>query len=213
VKTKTNRPGQRGKKIEERIAYALGHRVRIEILRRLLTEGPRTADDLAEVIGESRQNVHHHLKELLGGGMIEIAKVEKKRNADLHYFCALEQGSFDRERLEDITAEQQREIVGMVVQHSLAELMAALGAGTLSDDPRVCLMWNWLHLDPQGREALHQEQEQFWKRIEAIEAESLSRSVESGEPTNSYIVSQWGFERAEIAPGPSADADKSAKSF
>jgi DNA-binding transcriptional ArsR family regulator len=209
---KTGRPGQRGKRIEERIAYALGHRVRIEILRKLLTEGPQTADDIAETIGESRQNVHHHLKELLDGGMIEIAKVEKRRNADLHYFCALEQGTFDRETLEGMTAEQQRELAGMVVQHALAELMAALGAGKLSDDPRVCLMWNWLHLDPEGREALHTEQEQFWKRIEEIEAEAISRSAESGEPTISYIVSQWGFERAKL-DAPSADADKNAKSF
>jgi DNA-binding transcriptional ArsR family regulator len=210
---KARRPGQSGKKIEERIAYALGHRVRIAILRRLISEGPQTADEIAEVIGESRQNVHHHLRELLDGGLIEISKVEKRRNADLHYYCALEQGTFDRETLEGITAEQQREIAGMVVQHALAELMAALATGKLSDDPRVCLMWNWLHLDPQGREALHREQEEFWKRIEAIEAEAMGRSAETGEPTTSYIVSQWGFERAEIGPGLSADADKRARSF
>ncbi len=213
MKTKTRRPGQRGKKIEERIAYALGHRVRIAILRRLLSEGPQTADDIAEVIGESRQNVHHHLKELLDGGLIEISKVEKRRNADLHYYCALAQGDFDRDALEAMTPEQRQEIAGLIVQHSSAELMAALATGKLSDDPRVCLMWNWLHLDTKGREALFEEQEQFWARVEEIEAEAINRSAESGEPTSSYIVSQWGFERAAIAPGPSADADKSAKSF
>jgi hypothetical protein len=50
VKTKTRRPGQRGKSIDERIAYALGHRVRIEILRRLLSEGAQTADAIAAVV-------------------------------------------------------------------------------------------------------------------------------------------------------------------
>jgi hypothetical protein len=153
------------------------------------------------------------LKELLDAGAIEIAKVEKRRNADLHYYCALEQGSFDREALEAMTPEQRQKIAGMIVQHSSAELMAALATGKLSDDPRVCLMWNWLHLDVQAREALFEEQERFWERVEAIEAEAINRSAESGEPTTSYLVSQWGFERAEIPPSPSADADSSAKSF
>ena len=115
--------------------------------------------------------MHHHLKELLNGGMIEIAKVEKKRNADLHYYRAVFSRGLDREALEKMTWEERQEIVALVVQHSTAEIMAALAAGKLSDDPRVCLMWNWLCLDAQGREELFEEQEQYWERLEKIEAE------------------------------------------
>lgn len=212
METKTGRPGQRGKSIDQKIAYALGSRVRIEVLR-LLNEGVLTADGLADLIGESRQNIHHHLKELLGGGMIEIAKIEKKRNTDLFYYRALGRGSLDRQTLEALTSEKRQEIAGLIVQHSSVEVMAALAAGKLSNDPRVCLMWNWLRLDDQGREELFEEQERFWERIEEIEADSVNRSADSGEPTPSYIVAQWAFERAAIAPVPSADADKQAKSF
>ena len=210
MKTKTGRPGQRGKKIEERVAYAVGHRVRIEILR-LLNEGVYTADGLAELVGESRQNVHHHLKELLDGGMIEIAKVEKKRNADLHYYRALGTGTLDRDALERMAPEERQEIAGLIVQHSTAEVMAALAAGKLSDDPRVCLMWNWFNLDAQGREELFEEQERFWERVEEIEAASTNRRAQSGEKAESYIVASWGYKRAHMAL--EADADKSAKSF
>lgn len=208
AKGKTERPGQRGKSVDQRVAYALGHRVRIEILRLLiLNEGVYTAEGIASLIGETRQNVHHHLKELLDGGMIEIAKVEKKRNADLYYFRALSTGSFDRDALDAMSPEERQKIAALVVQHSAAEVMAALAAGNLGDDPRVCLMWNWFNLDAQGREALFEEQERFWERVQEIEADSTNRRAESGEPATSYIVAQWGFERAQTAPVPSATAD------
>ncbi len=209
VNSKIRRPGQRSKSIDERVAYALGHRIRIEILR-LLIERAHTADEIADLIGESRQNVHHHLKELLDGGMIEIAKVEKKRNADLHYYRAPGTGeSFDREALETMTPEERQGFAGLIVQHSTAEAIAALAAGKLSDDSRVCLMWNWFNLDTRGREELFEEQERFWKRVEEIEGESTNRRARSGEDAKPYIVAAWGYERAR----PPANADKRAKSF
>ncbi|HEY1853119.1 MAG TPA: winged helix-turn-helix domain-containing protein [Solirubrobacterales bacterium] len=208
--TRIGRPGQRGKRIEERVGFAVSHRVRVEVLT-LLNEGIYTADAIAALIGESRQNVNYHLKELLDAGSIEIAKIEKKRNTDLHYYRAVEMPSFDRDVLAAMSPAQRQEIAGLIVQCSTAEVMAALAAGKLSDDPRVCLMWRWFNLDDQGREELFEEQERFWERVQDIEAESTNRRARSGEEARSYIVGEWGYERARAAP--EANADKSANSF
>ena len=83
-----------GKSVEERVGTALGHRIRVEILA-LLNEGVRTADELAESIGESRQTVHHHLKVLLREKSIEIARIERRRNANLYFYRAIDMASFD----------------------------------------------------------------------------------------------------------------------
>jgi DNA-binding transcriptional ArsR family regulator len=206
VKAKTGRPGQRGKRIEERVGYALGHRIRVEVLT-ILNEGVYTADDIAALIGESRQNVHHHLKELLDARSIEIARIEKKRNADLHYYRAVEMPSYGQEELAAMSPAQRQEIAGLIVQCSTAEVMAALAAGKLSDDPRVALMWRWFNLDGRGRDDLFEEQERFWERVQEIEAESTNRRARSGEDATSYIVGEWGYERARSAPVPPADAD------
>lgn len=207
MKTKTGRPGQGGKSIEERVGYALGHRIRVEILT-LLNEGVYTADDIAAIIGESRQNVHHHLKELLGGRSIEIARVEKKRNTDLHYYRAVEMPSYSEETLAAMTQEERQATAGLIVQHATAEIMAALAAGKLNNDLSVCLAWRWFNLDKQGREDLADEQLRLWERVQEIEAESTNRRAESGEAATSYIVAEWGFERARTAPvPPSAKAD------
>lgn len=207
MKTKTARPGQSGKSVEERVGYALGHRIRVEILT-LLNEGVYTADDIASLIGESRQNVHHHLRELLDAASIEIARVEKRRNADLHYYRAVEMPDYREEELEAMTAEQRQATAGLIVQHATAEIMAALAAGKLSNDPQVCLAWRWLNLDEQGRRELGEEQLRWWERAQEIEAEATNRRAESGEDATSYIVAEWGFERARKAPQPPpANAD------
>lgn len=205
--TKLGRPGQSGKNVEERVGYALGHRVRVGILT-LLNEGVYTADDIAAIIGETRQNVHHHLKELLGGGSIEIAKIEKKRNADLHYYRAVQMPSYSEEELAAMTPEERQVTAGLIVQCSTAEIMASLAAGKLNDDLRVCLAWRWFNLDEQGRQDLADEQLRMWERVQEIEAEATNRRAESGEDATSYVVAEWGFERARTAPvPPSAETD------
>jgi DNA-binding transcriptional ArsR family regulator len=206
VKTKAGRPGQRGKRIEERVSYALGHRVRVEVLT-LLNEGVYTAEQIASLIGESRQNVHHHLKELLDAGSIEIARIEKRRNADLHYFRAVEMADYDEAAIAALSPAQRQEVAGLIVQHSTAEIMAALAAGKLSNDPKVMLAWRWFNLDHQGREDLAAEQERYWERIQEIDAESANRRADSNEEARSYIVAEWGFERARTAPPPPANTD------
>ena len=64
----------------------------------------------------------------------------------------------------------------------------------------VVLAWNWFNLDEQGRRELSQEQERLWERAQEIEAESANRRAATGEEATSYIVAQWGFERARKAP-------------
>jgi DNA-binding transcriptional ArsR family regulator len=202
-----------GKSIEERVGTALGHRIRVEVLA-ILNEGVHTADELADIIGESRQTIHHHLKVLLHDESIEIAKIERRRNANLHFYRAIHMPSFDEEKLKAMTSEERQVIAGLIVQHCTAEIIAALGSGKLSDDPMVVLAWRWFNLDEQGRRELSAEQERLWERAGEIEADSTNRRALSGEDATSYIVAQWGFERARRSPeSPSANPDKCADPF
>ncbi|MFN8215902.1 MAG: winged helix-turn-helix domain-containing protein [Solirubrobacterales bacterium] len=195
-----------GKSIEERVGTALGHRIRVEILA-LLNEGVYTADQLAALIGESRQTVHHHLKVLLRDNSIEIAKVERRRNANLYFYRAIEMPSFDEEELAAMTPEQRQAIAGLIVQHATAEIMAALASGKLSEDPAVVLAWRWFNLDEQGRRDLLAEQERLWHRAGEIEAESTNRRAQSGEESTTIVLAEFGFERARKAPDPPTVSD------
>ena len=195
--TKTSRPGQSKKTIEEVVGYAVSHKTRVHILI-VLNEGTYTAAQIAEIIGVPLNNVSNHLRELLDAGSIELAKTEPKGNVLQHYYRAVEMPYYSEEEAAAMTPEQRQVTAGLVVQSMVAEVMAALWKGTLTE-PRVNLAWNWFNVDKQGREAIAVEQERFWQRIEDIEVESTNRRADSNEPAESVIVAQLGFPRARTA--------------
>jgi DNA-binding transcriptional ArsR family regulator len=200
VKTSA-RPGQRGKSIEEVVEYALGHRIRVYVLT-ILNEGTYTPDQIAQIIGEPLNKVAHHIRELLDGGSIELAKVRKVRNADQHYYRAVEMPFYSDEEVWAMTPQQRQVSAGIVLQCMMAEGLAAFWAGKIRDDPRTWLAWRWFNVDEQGREDIAEEQQKFWDRMQAIEAESTNRRVESGEEAKSIVVATMGFERERTAPAP-----------
>jgi DNA-binding transcriptional ArsR family regulator len=201
VKTTANRPGQSGKSIEEVVAYALGHRIRVYVLT-ILNEGTYTPDQLAQIIGEPLNNVSHHIRELLDGGSIELAKTEKVRNTNQHYYRAVEMPFYSEKEVEAMTPQQRKVTAGLTMQCMMAEAMSAFWAGKLHDDPRVWLAWRWFNVDGQGRQDIADEQQRSWERCQKIEAESTNRRARSGEEAASIIVSQMGFERERTAPRP-----------
>ncbi|MCM3782139.1 helix-turn-helix domain-containing protein [Neobacillus mesonae] len=55
----------------------LGHALRVKIIGQL-TVTPRTAKQVADILGESGGNVHYHMMKLYDGGLLEM--VEEKKN-------------------------------------------------------------------------------------------------------------------------------------
>lgn len=198
VKT-TPRAGQRGKSIEEVVAYALGHRIRVQVLA-ILSEGTYSPDELARIIDEPLNKVSHHIKELLDAGSIELARVEKVRNADQHYYRAVKMPYYSDEEVAAMTPQQQHVGAGLILQYMFAEAMSALWAGKMQNDPRIWLAWRWFNVDEQGRNDIADEQQRSWDRMMEIEAESTNRRATSGEDAVSIIVAGMGFERARTAP-------------
>jgi DNA-binding transcriptional ArsR family regulator len=192
------RPGRRRKTIEEVVPYAISHRTRVHILI-ILNEGTFTPGQIAEVIGEPLNNVSNHIRELADAGAIELAKKEEVRNTILHYYRAVEMPFYSDEEIAAMPPQQRQVSAGLVVQSMIAEVLAALSAGKLSD-PRVWLAWNWFNVDEQGRDDIMAEQARSWSRVQEIEVESTNRRTKSGEEATSIIVTQLGYERSRKGP-------------
>jgi DNA-binding transcriptional ArsR family regulator len=195
------RPGQRAKGIEEVVEYALSHRIRTYVLT-ILNEGTYTPDQIAQIIGEPLSKVAHHIRELLDGGSIELAEVRKVRNADQHYYRAVEMPFYSDEEVWAMTPQQRQVSAGIVIQCMVAEALAAFWAGKIRDDPRAWLAWRWFNVDDQGRGDIADEQQRFWSRMQEIEAEATNRRASSGEEAKSIVVASMGFERERTAPVP-----------
>lgn len=192
------RPGQRRKSIEEVVAYAVSHRIRVHILW-ILNEGTYTNAQVAEIIGEPANNVANHMRELLDAGSIELARTQQRGNLSQHYYRAVKIPFYSQEDAEAMTPEQRQVTAGLAVQSAAAEIMAALWSGTLAD-PRAVLAWSPHTLDQQGREDLEEIEAQYLERAKEIEVESANRRAESGEAGQSIIVAMFGFERARRPP-------------
>jgi len=200
------RAGQRGKRIEDVVAYAVSHKLRVQILL-VLQDGVYSTVEIAEILGEPLNKVSNHMRELLDAGSIEIADSRRRRNTIQHFYRAVEIPLYSKEETIALTPEERQLISGLIIQSFLAEVMAGLWAGKMNNDPDICLAWKSITLDDQGRREVAAEQEASLNRIEEIHADSHNRIAESAEETIPYVISIFGFERALKPPRPRQSAD------
>lgn len=186
------------KTVEQAVSHAVGHRIRIEIMA-ILHEGPRSPKEIGRLIGENVSKVNNHIRELLSTKSIELARIEKVRNADEHFYRAIEIPFLDDEEAQALSEKERGEVIGLILQAIMAEALASFWAGKMVNDERICLAWRWFNLDEQGRRDLHDEQAAHWDRVVQIETEACARRAESGGETNSTIVAMMGFQRSRKA--------------
>jgi len=201
------------------VSYAVGHRIRVEVLA-MLHEGVYCPNEIAEALGEPLGRVTHHVNELLGGGSIELARTEQVRNTTRHFYRAVELPGpasetapapeteaitprfYTDEEIAAMPPDQRQLNAGMILQSSMAEALAALWAGKLSEDRRVFLAWRWCNVDARGRGEIADEQARSWARIQAIEAEASARLAASEEKPVSVVVAAQGFVRSRTSAAP-----------
>lgn len=197
----TSRTGQSGKSIEEVVSYAVGHRIRIQVLS-ILSEGVYSVDQVAEIMDEEPKKVAHHIGELADAGSIEVAKIERVHgNLLQHFYRAVELPYYSEEKFAALTPKDRQVHLGLALQTIFAEAMAAFWAGKMSSDPKVCVVSNWLNVDEQGREEIADEQERSWNRLCEIEEASINRCAP--EESRSVMVGQLGYFRQRKGPRPS----------
>jgi DNA-binding transcriptional ArsR family regulator len=114
--------------VEEAISYAVGHRIRVEILASL-NEAVASASELAAAVHQPLSTVTHHIEELLKSGSIEVARTERVRNISQNFYRAVELPFFTDEEMEAMPPAARQEIYGVILQAVMAEALAAFWAG------------------------------------------------------------------------------------
>ena len=192
--------GERG--IEETVSYAVGHRIRIEILA-ALHEGPESATGLAGIIGQPLSTITHHIEQLLVDGSIEVAWSKPIRtNMTQNFYRVVELPEFSIEEVETMSSAERQALFALIVQAATAEALASLWAGRMLFDPHIVLAWDRFNLDGQGREALAEEQNESWERVKSIAGDSANRMAESGEKGVTYVVTSFGYQRCRTSAPP-----------
>lgn len=188
------------KGIEEVVQFALGHRIRVQLLIVLNDGIPMTATQLSEIIGEPLNNVTNHLRKMLEDGSVEIAREEQRGNIVQYWYRGVAIPFYSQEAAEEMTHLQRQVTAGAIVQSGSAEILAGLYAGKLAD-PRTVLFWDHFNVDQEGREAIEAENIRYLERLQEIEVEATNRRANSGEESTSMLVSLSVFERVRQAQG------------
>jgi hypothetical protein len=194
-------PEQKGRGVVGAVGYAVGHRIRVEILG-ALNEGTWSVDQLSRILHHPLSTVTHHVKELLKSDSIEVANIKLVGNVGQHFYRATKMPFHTDEEHASQSDAEKMAICALIIQAVMAESLNAMYAGKMLTDPRLWLSWRWFNVDATGRGDIADEQARFWRRMQEIEAESTNRRVESGEEATSIVVAEFGFERSRTAQPP-----------
>jgi DNA-binding transcriptional ArsR family regulator len=184
---------QTRKGIEEVVEYALGHRIRIQILV-ALNEGSYTAAQIAEKIDEPQEIVQNHLRQMLDDGSIEVDEERRRGNRIQYTYRSVVVNTFTAEEFERLPYRFRQNIVGAILNSGIAEILASFHAGKLAE-PRAHEYWDWYNMDKKGQDDADALTHRFLRDIRDIEDESLARAAKSGEETISMVLELFFFER------------------
>ncbi len=193
---------ERGREVPDAVSYAIGHRTRVELLAALHDLGSASAVELARIVHQPLSTVTHHISELLKSGSILVERTEKVRSVEQRFYSAINPMLVTDEELEAMPEDERQAVIGVTLQALVAESLCSLWSGSLSNDPRLFLCWNWFNVDARGRADIAQEQLRSWRRIREIEREAAARCAESGEELFSVVVSSISCRRARTAERP-----------
>ncbi len=183
---------------EEAIAFALSHRVRVEILSELNVD-EFSASELSRRLGHPQSTVQYHLQELLEAGAIEVSRTVPARNFEQRFYRATTSAEFDVPDLSSWSVEKRQQLYGLIIQNAGAEALTALHAGTISNEPSSWLTWARYNVDRQGWAAMGAVFERVYREFQEIEAESLARAEAGGEEPRTFICSLQGYPRSRKA--------------
>lgn len=199
--------GESGRAFSDAVGYAVGHRIRVELLAALNDLGAASAIELARVVHQPLSTVTHHITELHKLGALRVERTRKVRSVEQRYYAATSTLHVTDDELAAMSEEERQEAIGITLQAMVAEALSAFWSGNLTSDPRVVIAWSWFNVDAQGREEIADEQLRSWRRFSEIERRAQARCEESGERPSSVMVSSLGFRRSRTAPRPANAPD------
>ena len=181
---------------EEKLHYALGSRVRVEILT-ILNDGPASHGELAKLTRQGVSKIGHHIKELLKDRSIELVEIKTVRNQNVHIYKGVKRPIVSDKEARERPSEANNAHASFILQAFMAEALASLWAGKLDANVSdTWLTWDSLNLDAEGRRELAEALAELYVRILEIEAMSCERLSKSDETGIATVVALANFARS-----------------
>lgn len=172
---------------DPRLAKALAHPLRLEILRHL---GDRTASpsEIAAEIGAPLTNVSYHVRKLRALGLIKLVRKTPKRGVIEHYYSARPRRQVSDDAWAETPAIVKQALVGPVVEGGFDDMVRASQSGGFNRS-EAHLSRNPMKLDEEGWKAAAKVLEEALRQILTVEKDARERLKEShAEPLRASSV-------------------------
>lgn len=190
---------------DPRLAKALAHPLRLEILRHL---GDRTASpsEIAAEIGAPLTNVSYHVRKLRSLGLIKLVRKTPKRGVVEHYYSAKPRTTVSDEAWAGTPAIVKEALLSPMLENATKQLAKAIAAGGF-DRREAHFSEQPFKLDQEGWAAAAKILETALNDIVVIIEESKGRLADK--PDAEVIVGEtlmMMFETAQASADPDAHA-------
>ena len=158
---------------DPRLAKALAHPLRLEILRHL---GDRTASpsEIAEEIGAPLTNVSYHVRKLRALGLIKLVRKTPKRGVVEHYYSAKRRREVTDSAWSQTPKVVKEALIGPSVE-SAAEMLVAAAHGGGFDRSDMHFTRNHMDVDERGWKETAELLQNAVRELKRIEKEALER--------------------------------------
>lgn len=186
--------GKRKRRPEDALPHSVNHWIRVEVLA-ILNEGEFSASEIAKMIDEDVKNVRGHVIDLYGSGCIEFSGHKMVGSTMRPVYRALVLPVVYDETYRKMSMEERRDLNGAVVQGIFTETMSSYRTGHMNADEQLCLLWDALNLDAQGKQELLELLTATWEGAQAINGRAANRLAKAGEIGETTFVGLQGFRR------------------
>jgi DNA-binding transcriptional ArsR family regulator len=158
---------------DPRLAKALAHPLRLEILRHL---GDRTASpsEIAAEIGAPLTNVSYHVRKLRALGLIKLVRKTPKRGVIEHYYSAKPRPTVTDEAWAETPDIVKVALAVPTTKRAAAGMVRAAAAGGFNRDTSH-FMDQTRQLDERGWDDVAKLLHKFYDDLNKVEEESLAR--------------------------------------
>jgi DNA-binding transcriptional ArsR family regulator len=182
-------PGLAHRFLDERLAKALSHRLRVQILQRLEEGGEASPKELAQALGEPVGNVSYHVRILLELDCVALVRTEPSRGALAHFYRATVSARLDDEQWAGLPAAFRREALSRTLSEIVERAATASREGGF-DGPEAHVSRVVFTVDPKGLAQITALLDETLEAVRRIAAASSRGPARSGRLTSTMIATE-----------------------
>lgn len=171
------RRGKRGRELtlDERIAKALNHKTRTQILAHLHDKGAMAPVELEEIMDEVLTNIAYHCRVLRKYGCIEVAQRKQVRGATRTRYRAITRMLLDRDNWDRLSKETRNAISMSAVGEVINRASNAIEADTFDKRTERAVITLKMDADEEGWLEIGDIVRDTYERLTNVEGEAASR--------------------------------------